>query len=106
MIKVIDNFFPEENFNHFCELTKSGWTTLDNSLHKDLTEPFYTEECVKYIGEKFGINFKIYRSAMHGLSLNTNNNTQRRKLYAHSIIVFKPKLAAYMERRYFFWKRL
>ena len=51
MIKVIDNFFTEKTFNHFCELTLFEWETINNSLHKDLTEPFYTEECVKYIGE-------------------------------------------------------
>ena len=88
MIKVIDNFFTEENFNHFCELTKSGWTTLDNSLHKDLTEPFYTEECVKYIGERFDIKFQIYRSAMHGLSLNTNSAMHRDVNSTHTALLF------------------
>jgi len=71
MYKVLDNFFPPHVFQHFIDMTIYNWKVLNDIIHKDLTDDFYTKECVTYIGGRFGKKFEIYRSAMHGLALNS-----------------------------------
>lgn len=88
MTKVIDNFFHQNIFQHFVDLTKTDWTVLGDIIHKDLKDTFYTEKCVDFIGESFQKKFKIYRSAMHGLALNTKSRIHQDVNSTHTALLF------------------
>lgn len=68
--EIKDNIFPPNMFNKIVEDSTHSWVTNATplSVYKNLTDPFYTEQCVKFISALFNKKFSLYRSLYHGFT--------------------------------------
>ena len=71
-IQIKDNFFSYPMYNKIIDECKDNWRTANKgvSVYKDLTDDFYTKECVRFISILFHKKFDIVRASALGVATN------------------------------------
>ena len=91
MIKVLDNFFPNNVYDKMLEDSKNNWQNKEYFIYKDLTEELYTLDVINYMSSKFNRNITLYRAYSHGHPSDYPHNIHQDKNSTHTAILFLNK---------------
>ena len=88
MIKVFDNFFPEQMFNIMIEHSKKEWEQRDYYIYKNLIEALYTEVAIDFMQMKLNKKIQLYRAYSHGHPLGYEHHIHQDQNASHTAILF------------------
>ncbi len=91
MIKVLDNFFPNDVYDKMLEDSKNNWQNKEYFIYKDLTEELYTIDVINYMSSKLDKNITLYRAYSHGHPSDYPHNIHQDKNSTHTAILFLNK---------------
>jgi hypothetical protein len=88
MIEIFDNFFNEQDYSKIIADSTVNWRLNKQKLYKDLTDNFYTEHCLKIIGDKINKPVSLYRAYIHGYYSNQPCGIHRDVNATHTVLFY------------------
>ena len=90
MIQVYNNFFSPSMYQYMVDDSLSGWRLDRYRIEKDLTEKFYTDDCIQQMQKVFEKKVSLYRAYSNADTL-APRYLHRDKNSTHTAILFLNK---------------
>jgi len=89
-IVCLDNFFPKSMYDYILEDSNNNWQLRNDFIYKDLTDSFFTKDCLFHMKNKIDKNISLYRGYAHGHKFHEHHIHQDNNA-THTAILFVAK---------------